>query len=217
MKQISKLLKMNSTLIACNKNAYHTFANVEFSGVFDRIVNNDLTYLCYYHLFIRYGDKVYIEVKDVGDIVISFAKLSQNKYWKYYYDLSLLLTNDKHSISQDLKYSSEYNDYQLYDEPMFWSIDTASIENDILFNLLKVISYDNNCYYKINPYDLENMEYTSPGDLNNFTTIYMMKYEFENNTFENMWVNYYNLVIEYKASLIMKKEVEEVTASIENL
>jgi hypothetical protein len=208
---------MNSTLIASNKNAYHTFANVEFSGVFDRIVNNDLTYLCYYHLFIRYGDKVYIEVKDVGDIVISFAELSQNKYWKYYYDLSLLLTNDKHSISQDLKYSSEYNDYQLYDEPRFWSIDTASIENDILFNLLKVISYDNNCYYKINPYDLENMEYTSPGDLNNFTTIYMMKYEFENNTFENMWVNYYNLVIEYKASLIMKKEVEEVTASIENL
>jgi hypothetical protein len=208
---------MNSTLNASNKNAYHTFANVEFSGVFDRIVNNDLTYLCYYHLFIRYGDKVYIEVKDVGDIVISFAELSQNKYWKYYYDLSLLLTNDKHSISQDLKYSSEYNDYQLYDEPRFWSIDTASIENDILFNLLKVISYDNNCYYKINPYDLENMEYTSPGDLNNFTTIYMMKYEFENNTFENMWVNYYNLVIEYKASLIMKKEVEEVTASIENL
>ena len=208
---------MNSTIIASNKNAYHTFANVEFSGVFDRIVNNDLTYLCYYHLFIRYGDKVYIEVKDVGDIVISFAELEQNKYWKYYYDLSLLLTNDKHSISQDLKYSSEYNDYQLYDEPRFWSIDTASIENDILFNKLKVISYDNNCYYKINPYDLENMEYTSPGDLNNFTLIYMMKYEFENNTFENMWVNYYNLVIEFKASLIMKKEVEEVTASIENL
>ena len=208
---------MNSTIIASDKNAYHTFANVEFSGVFDRIVNNDLTYLCYYHLFIKYGDKVYIEVKDVGEIVISFSELSQNMYWKYYYDLSLLLTNDKHSVSQDLKYSSEYNDYQLYDEPRFWSIDTASIENDILFNKLKVISYDNNCYYKINPYDLENMEYTSPGDLNNFRTNYMMKYEFENNTFENMWVNYYNLVIEYKASLIMKKEVEEITASIENL
>ena len=208
---------MNSSINASNKNAYHTFSNAEFTGVFDRIVNNDLTYLCYYHLFIKYDDKVYIEVKDVGEIVISFAELLQNKYLKYYYDLSLLLTNNKDIVSQDLKYSSEYNDYQLYEEPRFWSIDTASIENDILFNQLKVISYDDNCYYKINPYDLVNMEYTSPEDLNNFIIIYMMKYDFKNNMFENMWVNYYNLVIEYKASLIMKKEVEELTVSIEKL
>jgi hypothetical protein len=60
------------------------------------------------------------------------------------------------------------------------------------------------------------MEYTSPEDLNNFKTIYMMKYEFENNTFENMWVNYYNLVVEYKASL-MEKEIEELTVNIEKL
>jgi hypothetical protein len=104
----------------------------------------------------------------------------------------------------------------LYNEPRFWSIDTASIENDILFNLLKVISYDNNCYYKINPYDLVNMEYTSPEDLNIFRTIYMMKYEFENNTFENMWANYYNLAIEYRANL-MEKKVEELSIGFENL
>lgn len=207
---------MNSTIKSSTKSAYHTFANVEFTGVFDRIVNNDLTYLCYYHLFIKYGDKIYIEVKDVGEIVISFAELQQNMYLKYYYDLSLLLTNGKNIVSQDLKYSSEYNDYQLYNEPRFWSIDTASIENDILFNLLKVISYDNNCYYKINPYDLVNMEYTSPEDLNIFRTIYMMKYEFENNTFENMWANYYNLAIEYRANL-MEKKVEELSIGFENL
>jgi hypothetical protein len=34
--------------------------------------------------------------------------------------------------------------------------------------------------------------------------------------FENMWVNYYNLVIKYKASL-MEKEVEELTVNIEKL
>jgi hypothetical protein len=60
------------------------------------------------------------------------------------------------------------------------------------------------------------MEYTSPEDLNNFETIYMMKYNFENNMFENMWINYYNLVIKYKASL-MEKEVEELTINIEKL
>jgi hypothetical protein len=207
---------MNSTIKASVKNAYHTFTNVEFTGVFDRIVNNDLTYICYYHLFIKYDDKVYIEVKDVGEIVISFTELQQNMYLKYYYDLSLLLTNDKNIVSQDLKYSSEYNDYQLYEEPRFWSIDTASIENDILFNLLKVISYDNNCYYKINPYDMMNMDYTSQEDLHNFETIYIMKYNFENNMFENMWTNYYNLVIEYRANL-MEKKVEELSIGLEKL
>ena len=201
---------MNSAIIASNKNAYHTFANVEFTGVFDRIVNNDFTYLCNYHLFIKYGDKVYMEVKDIGEIVISLAELLHNKYWKYYYDLSLLLTNNKNIIRQDLKYSSEYNDYHLYDEARFWSIDTSSIENNIHNDELIVISYDDNCYYKINPYDLENMEYTSLEDINNFIAIYMVRDEIKNNTLENTLINYYNLIIECKA-------IEEITASIENL
>ena len=191
---------MNSTINASSKYAYHTFENVEFSGVFDRIVNNDLTCQCKYHLFIRYGDKVYMDVKGVGEIVIPFAELQQNKYWKYYYDLSLLLTNDKNMVVQDLKYSSEYNDYQLYDEARFWSIDTASIENDLHTNKLKVISYDDNCYLKINPYDLVNMEYTKSEDLNIFRQIYMMGY-----VDETMWDAHYNLAIEYQTNLIQKK------------
>ena len=191
---------MNSTINASSKYAYHTFENVEFSGVFDRIVNNDLTCQCKYYLFIRYGDKVYMDVKGVGEIVIPFAELQQNKYWKYYYDLSLLLTNDKNMVVQDLKYSSEYNDYQLYDEARFWSIDTASIENDLHTNKLKVISYDDNCYLKINPYDLVNMEYTKSEDLNIFRQIYMMGY-----VDETMWDAHYNLAIEHQTNLIQKK------------
>ena len=141
-----------------------------------------------------------MDVKDIGELVISFAELQQNKYWKYYYDMSLLLTNDKNMVVQDLKYSSEYNDYQLYDEARFWSINTASIENDIHNDTLMVLSYDDNCYYKINPYDLQNMEYSTPEDLNNFRAIYMSNFEGE-----NMWDNYYRLAIEYQTHLIEKK------------
>jgi hypothetical protein len=191
---------MNSTINANGKFAYHTLANAEFTGAFVRMVNNDFTYQCKYHLFIKYGNKVYMDVKDIGELVISFAELQQNKYWKYYYDLSLLLTNDKNMVVQDLKYSSEYNDYQLYDEARFWSINTASIENDIHNDTLMVISYDDNCYYKINPYDLQNMEYSTPEDLNNFRAIYMSNFEGE-----NMWDNYYRLAIEYQTHLIEKK------------
>ena len=191
---------MNSTINSNSKFAYHTIANAEFTSVFVRMVNIDFTYQCNYHLFIKYGDKVYMDVKGIGSIVISFAELQKNKYWKYYYNLSLLLTNDKNMVVQDLKYSSDYNDYQLYDEARFWSINTASIENDIHNDTLTVISYDDNCYYKINPYDLQNMKYSSPKDVNNFRAIYMSNFEDE-----KMWGDYYKLAIEYQTHLIDKK------------
>ena len=191
---------MNSTIDANSKFAYHTLSNAEFSAAFVRIVNNDFTYQYNYHLFIRYGDKIYIEVKDVGEVVISYAELQQDRNLKYYYDLSLQLTNDKSMVVQDLLYSSEYNEYQLYNEVRFWSTNTALIENDIHNNTLMVISYNDNCYYKINPYDLQNMEYTSREDLHNFRAAYMANYEGE-----DMWNIYYNLAIEHQTDLIQNK------------
>jgi sulfur relay (sulfurtransferase) DsrF/TusC family protein len=191
---------MNSTIDANSKFAYHTLSNAEFSAAFVRIVNNDFTYQYKYHLFIRYGDKVYIEVKDVGEVVISYAELQQDRNLKYYYDLSLQLTNDKSMVVQDLLYSSEYNEYQLYNEERIWSTNTALIENDIHNNTLMVISYNDNCYYKINPYDLQNMEYTSREDLHNFRAAYMANYEGE-----DMWNIYYNLAIEHQTDLIQNK------------
>ena len=191
---------MNSTIDANSKFAYHTLSNAEFSAAFVRIVYNDFTYQYMYHLFIRYGDKVYMEVKDVGEVVISFAELQQDRNLKYYYDLSLLLTNDKNMVVQDIIYSSEYNEYQLYDEVRFWSTNTALIENDIHNNTLMVISYNDNCYYRINPYDLVNMEYTSHEDLHNFREVYKTKYESE-----DMWNIYYNLAFEHQTDLIQNK------------
>jgi hypothetical protein len=189
---------------------------MEFTGVFDTMINNDFTSQSKYHLFIKYGDKVYMEVKDVGEIVISFVELQNNKYWKHYYELSLMLSNNKNLVIQDIKYSSEYNDCQLYDEERFWSIDTASIENNIHINKLMVINYDDNCYYKINPYNLESMEYTSLECIHNFQMIYMSRDEFKYNKVENMLATYYNLVVNYKANL-MEKNVEELADILQQL
>ena len=90
-------------------NTNHTVANTECTGVFCQQIyvaysyrNNDLGDLTHrigimgdYHLFAKHGDKVYMEVKNVGDIVMSFAELQKNRYLKYYYDLSLILAIDK--------------------------------------------------------------------------------------------------------------------------
>ena len=143
--------------------AYHRFTNVEFTGVFGED----------YHLFIKYGDKVYMEVKGVGEVVISFDELQKNKHWKHwkqYYDLSLLLTPDKHSLAQDIVYSSNNSkNPDAYNEARFWSVHTAFMETE---NDARIIREGYVCYYKINPFDLENMEYTSKEDLDVFEETY---------------------------------------------
>jgi hypothetical protein len=216
--------RMNSTIKTSNNRAYHTIANAEFTGLFDRMVynanantNGRRGYIFDYHLFIKFDDKVYMDVKNIGEIVISFAELQKNKFWNYYYNLSLMLANDKHSVIQDLKYSSENNDYQSYTEARFWSIDTAFIECNINTKRTKIINDEDEavCYYKINPYDLETMEYTTQEDLNTFKYIYMTKTEFKKKVFDKTCIIYNNLVIDFHATL-MEKELEDLSAIIQD-
>lgn len=170
---------MNCTINTSSKAAYHIFTNVEFTGVVDIMKYHE------YHLFIKYGDKVYMDVRGVGEVVISFDELQKNKYWKYYYDLSLMLTCDKELVVQDLKYNSEYSDYSLYDDVRYWSIDTAFIVSDLLNDtghkvLVKHgdrLFHEKVAYYKINPYELEKMEYTSQEELEVFRMNYMSSYQ----------------------------------------
>ena len=193
---------------------YHTFTNAEFTGVFDNykidgyVYNYHHGYTYNYHLFIKYGEKVYMDVKGIGSIVISFAELQKNKYWKYYYNLSLLLTNDKHLIVE--------NDKMIYDERKIWSIySCAYIDNGFGTHIKIAPSHKDTCYYNINPYDLENMEYTSQQDLNIYNLTYMARYETSKRIFEKKKLLYSVIAIDYQASLI-EKELDEISASIED-
>ena len=169
---------MNGTIKASGNYAYHNFTNVEFTGVFAINANTARGTLGTigigdYHLFIKYGDKVYMEVKGVGEVVISFDELQKNNYWKHwkqYYDLSLLLINDKNGVVNDLVYNSDCSDYRVYVEKRVWWADTAFINYSMGSNKIK--NFAKICYYKINPFDLENMEYTSKEDLDVFEETY---------------------------------------------
>ena len=147
---------------------YHKVSNAEFSGVF----GGDC-----HHIFIKYGDKVYMEANGIGDVVISFSELQKygySKYWKQFYDLSLLLTNDKHNMAHDIVFSSKNTNYaNTYNEARHWSINTAYLET--VDNNTKFIKCGYVCYYKINPYDLADMEYTSQEDLATFEETYTRK------------------------------------------
>ena len=163
-----------------------------------------------------------MDVKCVGEIVMSFAELQKNKYWKHYYDLSLMLTNNKHLVIQDLEYSSNYYDPNIYFEERSWSINTAYIEGsyDAKTKSKIVLENEYNCYYKINPYDLENMEYSSQQNLDIFTKKYVGRYEvgrydIRKIPFDKKSAYYYNIVFDYCISL-MEKELDELSDIFED-
>lgn len=219
---------MNSTISTDDYFSRHTFTNVEFTGVYERIklrsLNNQDTALYSIHIFIKYGDKVYMEDYMIGHIVISFAELQKNKYWKHYYDLSLLLTNNKHIVIEDIKYNSNFSygpvGYPVYfGETRLWWIDTAIIDSSHIRDQEVARHIENQghlCYYKMNPYDLENMEYTSPEDLDIFLNAYTTRRcEIVYNQFEKKAMTFNDLAIDYNVR-VMENELEELLEYFED-
>jgi hypothetical protein len=167
-----------------------------------------------YHLFIKYGDKVYVDVFYIGEIVISFDELQKNRYLKHYYDLSLMLTNNKHLVFERAKY--KIDEPFIYREDRFWGFDSAFIDANYIKkdkNVEHLYNVVNNeqpyYYYKINPYDLENMEYSSQEVLTAFHKNNAERKcdKFWGGNFEYTYDIYNNLVIDYNNNKnIMKEE-----------
>jgi len=157
-----------------------------------------------------------MEVKKVGEIVMSFAELQKNKYWKYYYDLSLMLAIDKEIKNEP--FNKFYDEAYEYTGNRKWSLDTAYIDLDIDQNAksnYKIIPSGNVCYYKINPTDVEKMEYSSQQERDIFKRIYMCRNDVRSGYFLSRSVIYKNIAIEYQVSN-MEKELEELSAFFED-
>jgi hypothetical protein len=191
-----------------------------------------------YHLFIRREDKVYIEVRNAGEIVISFTELQKNKYWKYYYELSLLLAKDKHKVIKNEAFNKAYDniyqytenrvwsfetaymDYLIYETTRYWWVDNAFIVGDEYHQYGdRGISdiYEKATYYNINPFDLEKMDYTSQEDLEIFHMNYMSSSNIED--FERKCTAYNNLAIEHQTKKMeeMIEEIDELAAYFKDL
>jgi hypothetical protein len=192
---------------------YHKVENVECSAVFCQEkyeaysyrynVPNSKVYregiIGDYHLFIRSGDKVYMEVKGSGEIVISFAELQQNKHWRYYYELSLLLAKDKHKVIKNDAFNKAYDEIYEYTGNRVWSLETSYIDciKQTYNKIYKIIPSGNVGYYKVNPADLDKMEYTTRQGLELFRKIYICRSDVRMGYFLNRSVIYKNIAMEY--------------------
>lgn len=199
--------------------AYNTITDTEVSGVFCQQKYQACSYRYGdYHLFAKHGCKIYIETKNVGEVVMSFTDLQKNKYLKYYYDLSLLLANDTHKVIEHEAFNKDYDDIYKYTGNRKWSLDTAHIDLHLsqeFKKTYKVIPSGIVCYYKINPYDLKDMEYSTIQEVQTFLRTYMNRNDVSMGYFLNRSVIYENIAIEYQVSK-MEDELEELSAFFEN-
>ena len=200
----------------------HASSDIECSGVFlqktreTQLYHDTPNYISCrgdYHIFIRSGDKVYMEVKNAGEIVISFAELQKNKYWKYYYDLSLILSNDEHKVVKNKPFNKSYDNIYGNAKNRVWSLETAYIDQTSYIDktkTYKIIPNGNVCYYKVNPFDLEKMEFSTQQELEYFEWNYM---NIDNRVkkFLLREVVFKNIAIEYQVNK-MGKELEELSA-----
>lgn len=199
---------------------YHYIKDMEFSGVFDAIYNSnndDYIYLKYF-LFIKYSDLIYIEINGVGSIIIPFKELLKHRYLKMYYDISVMLIDNKHKIiekiSKDDRYKPQYNK-QIYNEERNWFIDSAYFLKD-LTTKKRVETGKYYHYYNINPNNLRNMCISKVKNITKFYKDLYNIYGYEQGIiFKDLIEHYTNLLLEYNINLI-DKELEKISASQED-
>jgi len=203
---------------------YH-LPDMEFSALFDKTTNvqGDRVIYLKYFLFIKYKNNIYIDVKNVGSIVMPFEEMLKNQKLKMYYDLSLLFVKDKHKIVEKLNedgsqiWDAEITD--IYKGRRNWYVDCAYILND------EVKTDKQYCYYEMSPFELSDphslwIDETTGNRkyVHTVSEIEFFNYNLQNNigyvlsvVYKKRVIKYTNLAIAYNASW-MEKELDEISA-----
>jgi hypothetical protein len=184
---------------------------MEFSGLFD-ITHGRIIFIKYF-LFIKFDNYIYIDIKGVGDVIMLFEEFSKNKYLKIYYELSLLLIENKNMVIEKIS-NREYNYFDfVYTEKRDWFIDCAYFIENFITNSKEVQKDRYCCYYNINPNDLRNMEISTELQIDRFNKTFL-GYE-RIYYFQTKIINYTRLLIDYNANLI-EKELDKLSIFFED-
>ena len=189
----------------------HYIQDMEFSGLFD-ITHGRIIFIKYF-LFIKFDNYIYIDIKGVGDVIMLFEEFSKNKYLKIYYELSLLLIENKNMVIEKIS-NREYNYFDfVYTEKRDWFIDCAYFIENFITNSKEVQKDRYCCYYNINPNDLRNMEISTELQIDRFNKTFL-GYE-RIYYFQTKIINYTRLLIDYNANLI-EKELDKLSIFFED-
>ncbi len=145
-------------------------------------------------IFIKFDNKVYIEVSNTGSlfVILPFDELMKHEQLKIYYKLSLVAIG---MPNKDPHYfGSENPDYvaKQYEKNYDIYIDTIYIVEDALTHNTE--AKKGNCYKSINLEKLKKMKVSTDAKIEEFFNRYNSKYAFEEENFEDRATSYNTLV-----------------------
>lgn len=185
---------------------------MEFSGLYDIAVNsvkNNIIKNLEYFTFVKFSDKLYIDISNIGSIIIPFNDIAKYECLNIYYELSLLLIiKEKNLIVEMVGY--ERGGVKNYNE---WFIDCAYLFEDCKSRSKSV---ENGKYcpylYNVNPRDLKDMDVSPEEDIEKFYNIFNNMYGYNSSYFGKRLTEYTNKIVEYNIKWI-EEEVDEITSS----
>jgi len=190
---------------------HHYIPDMEFSGLFD-ITHGRIIYIKYF-LFIKFNKCIYIDIKGVGDVLMSIEEFNKNRFLKIYYELSLLLIENKNVIIEKISNREQSHYDFVYTEKREWLLDCSYFIENLITNCKEVKKDRYSCYYNITPNDLRNMEISSNSHIDRFNKTFLGYERIDH--FKTKISNYTNLVIEYNA-IAIEKELEELSVIFED-
>jgi hypothetical protein len=192
---------------------------MEFSGVFDICINPKNNVYHKYFLFIKYNDLIYIDIKNIGSIIIPFVELIKNNYLKMYYDLSILLVKNKNQVIEVIRHEKQYErryNNLIYKEEREWFVNSAYFVEDFSTKIKSVRESKIYIYYNINPNDLRQMIISSTDDIVLFYKKLEIRYGYEQGRgFKNLVLDYTNLMLDFNIKLI-EENMNEISFNQED-
>ncbi len=129
--------------------------DIEYSEIYDfsqESINK-------YFIFINFDNKkkMYIDIKELGSIIMPYDQFIENEDLKKYYELSLKLSENKNYIIE-----------KNYNRKVDWFLDCAYIVNNLETNIKKVEKGKYYCYCNISPYILKKMDFYSQENIKKY-------------------------------------------------
>jgi hypothetical protein len=158
MLYIVNINEVKTIIMSMIKYDYNYIDDMDFSGFFEFTLTHE--FVDKYFIFIKFANKMYIHIKNIGSIIMPYVQFINNEYLKKYYELTLLLMKNKNCIIKKTHHTGDID----------WFLDCAYIlnDNDLETNIKRVEKGTYYCYSNINPYDLKGMGVSTDEDIEIF-------------------------------------------------
>jgi hypothetical protein len=179
-----------------------TYGTIKRTGSADSSATNCNT-IHKYMIFIKFGDDmIFVDITNVGSIIMPFYKFMKNAYLQKYYRVSLMTIAEKNLVIEKSYYYEKYN-ADIMDIGREWFIDALYIIEDERTGECEAKNGEH--YLNCNPYNLNNMYVETDKEIAEFNKLYDDIYGYEKTEFEEKLISYATQLMNHTRHLMKLK------------